>query len=391
MIERSTPPTGLRPTIICFAGDVWDGNPHSRHHLMRRFAGRFEVLFVEGIPMRTVAAGQPGELRRVAAKLRTVPGSLRTVAPHLHVLRPLAIPPSGRLGRRLQIVALRAEVTRALRRLDLCGPRISWFSIPVCAPLRGRLGEAGSILYYQDRYDAFSHVDAAHLRRCLADLAAGCDVSVASSEALADDLRALGAAPHLVAHGVDAARFAGVAEVPRELDDLQRPLVGYVGIVDDYLDLDLFTAVADRVDRGTIVIVGRVNTDVSALRAHPRIRLLGPRPYEAIPGFLSAFACCLVPFAINQLTIAVNPIKLREYLAAGRAVVSTPMPEVLQYGDVVSIADGHAAFADAVVAAIADVDDAVAVRRRRQRVAHESWDAVAARIEPQLSALLMTR
>ena len=99
-----------RPTLICFAGDVWDGNPHSRHHLMRRFAGRFEVLFVEGVPMRSVARGRRGELRRVLTKLRGIRGGLRTVAPHLHVLRPVAIPPAGAVGRRLQLLGLRAQV-----------------------------------------------------------------------------------------------------------------------------------------------------------------------------------------------------------------------------------------------------------------------------------------
>ena len=135
-------------------------------------------------------------------------------------------------------------------------------------------------------------------------------------------------------------------------------------------------------------MIGRANTDVSALSAHPRIHLLGTRPYDAIPAYLSAFSCCLVPFAITRLTEAVNPIKLREYLAAGRSVVSTPMPEVLQYGDVVSIAEGDDRFVDAVVASLTQADDERAVQRRRQRVAGESWDAVAAQIERHLAALV---
>ena len=358
---------------------------------MRRFAGHFEVLFVEGVPMRSVALGQRGELRRVLAKLRTIRGGLRTVAPNLHVLRPVPVPPAGALGRRLQLLGLQMQLKLARRRLGLTGPTISWFSMPVCAPLRGRIGDIGSILYYQDRYDAFSHVDAGFLRRCLADLATGCDVAVASANELAKDLRALGAEPHLIPHGVDADRFAVRPEAPTDLDGLERPLIGYVGLVDDYLDLDLFRTVADRLEHGTVVVVGRANTDVSHLWAHPRIRFTGPRPYHEIPAYLSAFDCCLVPFAINRLTMAVNPIKLREYLAAGRPVVSTPMPEVLQYGDVVSIAYGAHAFAEAVVAALTEARDEAAIRRRRARVADESWDAVAARIEPHLTALLRTQ
>ncbi len=376
-----------RPLLICFAGDAWDGNPHSRHHLMRRFAGRWEVLFVEGIPMRSVAGGDAFELRRIATKVRQ-PVGLRTVAPHLHVLRPPPIPPIGRVGRRAQLLGVRAAIAYARQRLRLSGAAITWFSLPTMAPLRGRLGDSGSLLYYQDRYSAFSHVDGPWLQACLADLARSCDAVVASADELGADLRTLGADPVVVPHGVDTERFAGDPPVPDDLADCERPLVGYVGIVDDYLDLDSFVATADRLEGGTLVVVGAANTDVGRLAAHPRIRLLGRRPYDAIPGYLSAFDCCLIPFAISELTVAVNPIKLREYLAAGRPVVSTPLPEVQPYADVVTIADPGAAFGDAVTRTLA-IHDTQALRdKRRARVQGDSWDAAAERIAPLLSSLL---
>ena len=377
-----------RPLLLCFAGDVWDGNPHSRHHIMRRLAGDWEVLFVEGIPMRSVAGGGRTELRRIAGKLRSA-GGLRTVAPSLHVLRPPPIPPLGILGRRAQLSAVRASIAHARRRLSLDGPAVTWFSLPTMAPLRGRLGEVGSVLYYQDRYDAFSHVDAEWLSASLAELARGCDLSLASAEELAGDLRAYGADPIVVPHGVETERFREDPPPPEELEQFERPLVGYVGIVDDYLDFDSLLATADRLERGALVLVGGANTDVGPLERHPRITLLGRSPYEAIPAYLSAFDCCLIPFAITPLTVAVNPIKLREYLAAGRPVVSTPMPEVLPYRDVVSIADGGAPFADATMASLDPSNDTAEARRlRRARVRGESWDAVAARIDSLLRELL---
>ena len=354
---------------------------------MRRFAGEWEVLFVEGIPMRSLARLDPAEARRVLGKLRARVG-VRTVAPSLHVLRPLPVPPARRLGRRLQLATLHLQITRARRRLGLGGPAVSWFSVPVVAPLLGRLGDAGSILYYQDRYDAFSHVDGELLRRRLAELARACEVAVATADHLADDLRSLGATPEVIPHGVDLDHFAGEYPAPADVAAFERPLVGYVGLVDDYLDMDAIVAVADRLRSGTVVLVGRANTDVSALR-HPRIRLLGSRPYESIPAYLGAFACCLIPFRLNRLTVAVNPIKLREFLAAGRPVVSTPLPEALRYGDVVAVAEGKGPFADAVIASLdARNDEAEARARRRASVEGESWDAVAARIAPLLRRLV---
>jgi hypothetical protein len=132
--------------LICFAGDRWDGNPHSRHHLMRRFAGEFEVLFIESLPMRSLASIDGYELRRAWQKLR---GGVRvrTAAPHLHVLTPPPLPPAGRLGRTGQLAGVRAQLAYARRILRLDGHAVSWFSVPVAAPLRGRLGERGSLFY----------------------------------------------------------------------------------------------------------------------------------------------------------------------------------------------------------------------------------------------------
>ena len=137
-----------------------------------------------------------------------------------------------------------------------------------------------------------------------------------------------------------------------------------------------------------MVLVGRVNTDVAALRAHPRIRLLGARPYDAIPGYLSAFDCCLVPFAITRLTVAVNPIKLREYLAAGRP--SSRRRCRRSFSTVTSCRSplGRTRSPAPSSRRSPAQTDETAIAKRRQRVASESWDAVAARIEPHLTALL---
>jgi glycosyltransferase involved in cell wall biosynthesis len=355
---------------------------------MRRYAERYDVLFVEGVPMRSLSFGERRELRRVWSKLRTGV-SLRTVQPGLHVLRPLPIPPTGRAGRYLQLAALVAQIRWARRKLGLRGPLLSWFSLPVAAPLLGRFGERGSILYYQDRYDAFSHVDAPYLRACLKELARRCDIAVVSAGELGADLRSLGADPILVPHGVDIARFAGAPPMPSDLAALPRPLVGYVGLIDDYLDLELLVRLADGLEEGTVVLVGAANADVSMLR-HDRIALLGVRPYETIPAYISNFDCCLIPFQVNRLTVAVNPIKLREYLAAGRPVVSTPLPEVLPYRDVATIASRED-FVGAVVDVLSSSDPESARQARRVRVAGESWDRVAATIEALFSTLLPPR
>jgi glycosyltransferase involved in cell wall biosynthesis len=357
---------------------------------MRRLAGRYEVLWVDGAFIRSLSKLDRRAWLGLFRKLRRV--SLRTVEPHLHVLNPLPVPPAGRVGRWLRLASLRLQIRLALRRLGLTGERLLWFSLPNVAPLAGRLGERASLFYYQDRYHEFPNVDRAQLEADVRALARQCDVSVASAAALADDLRALGADPVLVPHGVDVARFAGEHDVPDDVAAFERPLVGYVGRVGDHMWMEAVVAAADRLDRGTIVLVGEASTDVSVLR-HPRIKLLGHRPPESMPAYVNAFDCCLIPFIIDPLTEAVNPIKLREYLAAGRPVAATAMREVLPYGDVVSVAADPAQFAEAVTAILDEPgsDTAEARARRRGRVANESWDAAAERVEQVLADTLRAR
>jgi glycosyltransferase involved in cell wall biosynthesis len=254
--------------------------------------------------------------------------------------------------------------------------------------LRGRLGERGSLFYYQDRYEEFSKMDRPRLQRLTSALARECDATVATSAELVEDLRRLGADPVLVPHGVDLERFSAETAKPTDLAHLERPLVGYVGLLDDYLSLEAIRTVAQRLERGTVVLVGASNTDASILD-HPRIVRLGFRAYDTIPGYLAAFQCCICPFRLNRLTTAVNPIKLREYLAAGRPVVSTPLPAVREYGDIVELASDPDDFATAVLRALDPQEDTVEARRRRRaRVSGESWDAVADQIRPILLGLV---
>jgi glycosyltransferase involved in cell wall biosynthesis len=117
------------------------------------------------------------------------------------------------------------------------------------------------------------------------------------------------------------------------------------------------------------------------------IVLLGRRPYAAMPGYLHAFDACLVPFARSRLTAGVNPIKLREYLAAGRPTVATDLPEVRPYGYVVETVDAPVQWPQAVARALAN-DDEGARARRRASVAGDSWERTADRVEALIRPLL---
>ncbi len=151
------------------------------------------------------------------------------------------------------------------------------------------------------------------------------------------------------------------------------------------MDVPALLATADALERGTVVLVGGENVATTELSSHPRVRLLGQRPYEAMPAYVAAFDVCLVPFGRSALTEGVNPIKLREYLAAGRPVVATPLPAVREYAAVVRLADDPASFAAAVLEEAPRARDPELVARRRAAVEGESWQAAAERIAQLLA------
>ena len=133
----------------------------------------------------------------------------------------------------------------------------------------------------------------------------------------------------------------------------------------------------------SIVMVGKVEVDLGEVAALPNVHFTGGRPYGALPGFAKGFTAAILPFKINRLTASVNPIKLREYLAAGLPVVSTPLPEVKAYEGLVRIGATPEEFVEQVEAAVKDTSGG-AMKRRMDAISKDTW---VARVE-YMSALV---
>ncbi|MFN2626702.1 MAG: glycosyltransferase [Mycobacteriales bacterium] len=181
---------------------------------------------------------------------------------------------------------------------------------------------------------------------------------------------------YLFPSGVEAAHY-GASRALRKPHDV--PVAGYVGVLDERLDLELLAKLADDLPDWQIQMAGPVTKiDPDTLPQADNIRYLGMQPYERLPEVMSGFDVALMPFALNAATARISPTKTLEYLAAGLPVVSTRVTDVIaDFGDVVHFADTGAEFADAcrlVVTHSLDVRDRrVAPIRRR----HE-WDEIVA-------------
>jgi glycosyltransferase involved in cell wall biosynthesis len=184
---------------------------------------------------------------------------------------------------------------------------------------------------------------------------------------------------YLFPSGVETEHYAHAMTL-REPSD--RPVAGYVGVIDERLDLDLLAAVADRLPTWCFMIVGPVaKIDEADLPRRHNIEYVGPASYEQLPEIMAKFHVALMPFACNEATRSISPTKTLEYLAAGLRVVSTSVPDVVNdYGHLVHIADDPDAFADACIEAFIDSDDALFHARCKPVLEWRHWNGIANRM-----------
>src|SRR5262249_35144579 len=237
-----------------------------------------------------------------------------------------------------------------------------WTFLPTTAGLVGRLGESRVIYHCVDEYSAFAGVPRAALRRMEEALVRKADLVVTSSERLAEERRRINARTVFVSHGVDVGHFARALDpalpVPAEARGLARPVIGFFGLIAEWIDLELVRGIARRRGDWTILMIGKATVDTGSLRALPNVRLIGQKRYADLPAYWRAFDVGIIPFRIDELTVRANPLKLRESLAAGLPVVSSDLPEVRKYAGLVCLAAGPEGFVDAIEGLLAERTEA---------------------------------
>jgi len=373
--------------IVCIASN-WFYDPTSKHHVMRILAERNHVVWVNYHGSRRPRASA-ADARAIVGKLRQFVEGPRRVAENITVLTPLVAPLPGvpgvaRLNRRLLTRQIRAVLRGLPRR-----PAQLWSFAPDVDFLCGAFDEECVVYYCVDEFSEFGGYDAAAVLAAERRLAERADLVVATSTPLLEKMRTWNKNTLLVTHGVDYEHFAGAGssrqshgqagladaattKTPNEMRELPRPVLGFWGLIQDWVDVELLAGVARMRPAWSIVLIGEVATDVSGLRGLPNVHVIGRRVYADLPAYAGAMDIGLIPFRLNNLTRAVNPIKLREYLSAGLPVVSTPLPEVERYGHLVRTAEGVEAF----VRACENEMEGNSIERanaRRGAMAQETW------------------
>lgn len=371
--------------ILCFSHD-WSGDPLSKTHLMRLLARDNRVLWVNSIGYRTPTVSK-ADAGRAFRKLVAAANPITNPEPNIYVLSPLAVPLYGHGSvRRLNRHLLRLQVRRAMRKLGFRRP-VNWVFNPPAAVVAGTLGEEQLIYQCVDEYTAFTGVSGRVMEEFENKLLRMADLAIVTSERLLQSRGRVNPDTVLVRHGVDFTHFSRALDaetkVPDDIARLPRPVIGFFGLVADWVDVDLMAAVAKHFSQGSLVVLGKVTTDASVLESLPNVHLLGRKPYEELPAYCKGFDVALMPFRVNELTLNANPLKVREYLAAGLPVVSTPIPEVEVLG-LCRIADGPEETVREIEAALRE--GAGPSRERSEAVRGESWEARLDEIRQHLAA-----
>ena len=199
-------------------------------------------------------------------------------------------------------------------------------------------------------------------------------LSFFTSKVLLDEGRKYSENCFYVPNGVDTDGFRREGYmVPEEMRNLRGSVIGVVGTFDERIDVNLIKFALEKLENVTLVFVGPIQSKTDSLANHPRVIFTGKKDYREIPCFINRFDVALIPYRINKVTIAVYPVKLHEYLILGKPVVSTDLPEVRQFSDVVCIARSREEFVQKVFTALENDDEAK--RKKRIKVAeNNSWD-----------------
>lgn len=220
-----------------------------------------------------------------------------------------------------------------------------------------------------DGFPGFSKAISTAERR----LAAECDLLVVSGERLHEKWRTLNCQPLLARNAVDPDFFRHLHTPGNLLPQLAHPIVGYLGVLASWFDVDLVIKLAQKRPGYQFVLVGSaLEIDLRELRQLENVHVLGHQPYATMPQFLYHFDACLIPFKLNKTTAAVDPIKVYEYLSCGKPVVSIALPELQPLKDLVYIAATAEQFLEYLDIAIAEKDEEL-VERRRAFAQQNTW------------------
>jgi glycosyltransferase involved in cell wall biosynthesis len=369
-----------RVDFVLLYAPPWSGPTRfSKHHLASYLAGHgARVLYVEA-PLSPLGLRRGRAFVEGLIEARRPP---RQVDDRLWVRRHFLPVPyhsatwltsrraANRLGQRMLAPAIRSD----LRQIGFLGRGqrpILIAGLPHAVDVLPFVPHQVLVYHCADDY-AHVHGFPSTLPELEADLCQQADLVITTSETLCQTRRRFNPNTHWIPNGAAIDRFSVPAEPAPELLSVPKPVIGFVGGLSEWVDVQLIGHLARSRTDWSFVLIGPIGIDVASIQHLPNVRLLGARPYATLPRYLAAMDVALIPFKHDPVTYHADPIKAYEYLAAGVPVVATDLPALRRLDHVVRLADSPEAFLAQIEASLVE---GRATRRgeRQAEAARHSW------------------
>src|SRR6478735_8391291 len=379
--------------VVCISSIDWDFIWQGHQEIMSTLAAQgHRVLFLENTGVRSPKFSDLPRLRKRILNWWKSTRGFREERPNLFVYSPIVLPlPYSRIARWINLRLLVHSMQRWMRAVGFARPVVwTFLPTPLAHELIDRLDPLVTIYYCIDDL-ASSSLEARKIASSEIAMFKRADLVFVTSEKLRARAAEQSERVHFFPFGVRYQSFEAVREAPRQapadIGVLQRPVVGYVGGMHQWIDQELVAAVAKRLPHVTFAFIGPPQCDLSMLEACPNVKLLGGKPHGELPSYIREFDVGIVPYKLSDYTSNVYPTKLNEYLSMGIPVVASDLVEIKRFndrhGDIVAIAGDATTFAAAIEESLRHVGPEV-TDRRIEVAQSNSWSA---RIE-QMAGLI---
>ncbi|MFC1781155.1 glycosyltransferase [Planctomycetota bacterium] len=351
---------------------------------MKKLSENGTVLYVNSIVIQKPKISQGKKfIHKLVRKTKSVFRGLKKTEEGFWVYSPFSLPVYHISWLRpLNNWLVRLQVKRITRRLDIHNPIIWMAGLGACEIA---IDMKRNKLIYQrtDCFEEFPDIDTKIAKEYDQKIKAAADLVIYANKMLYEKELKHCRKTIYVDHGVDFEMFATAEkseDVPSDIRKIKKPIVGFYGQIDDYtVDIEFIKKVVDYMPDWSFVFIGGTIEDCSSLEAKDNVWMLGMKPYEQIPHYGKCFDVAIMPWKQNDWIQACNPVKLKEYLALGKPIVSTPFTELQRYQDVTYVAQTPEEFAESIKKAFLE-NNMELVTKRRQKIAHHSWESKAEKI-----------
>jgi glycosyltransferase involved in cell wall biosynthesis len=369
----------LNKKIICLSSVDWFPIPTRKQQVMSRIPKDVDILYVE--PPVTLIS--PLKDKNCWKKFWRFMEGPRKLTDNIMLYTPPPVLPFGNVIRVINSfnqwwdgLFIRYQVSKLGFEKS-----ILWTYMPNSADMAGKLKEDFLIYDCIDEhaeYGGFIKKETVH--KMEADLLMKSDLSFVTVQGLYDAKVQYNSNMHVIPNGANVELFMQCQEVStiiaQEMAQIPHPIVGFLGVIQPCIDLELLEKIAKAHPSWSVVLIGPISAGVSidSLMKYQNVYYLGRKDPDELPSYMKAFDICLNAFKINNLTLNVSPLKFYEYLATGKPVVSVDMPGVREFSDIIYIGKEHEDYIKQIERALVE-DSPERIQKRIQIAKQNSWEA----------------